>query len=302
MKCTAINRASDAPSGARIPYGCGKCVACRVNRRRKWATRIMLEAMYTGNNAWITLTYDDKHLPEDHHLRPVDLQLFFKRLRKRIGPFRYFACGEYGDNYGRPHYHAVIFGYAPHCVPLGKGRYGDKNIESAWGLGGTMTVHLGDGEDLRRRASYVAAYTTKKMMDGHHGEFARMSRRPAVGSASLDSLSKSMEKLGEIPYVIRIGGRLMPLDNWIREKLSERTHLAKSRTTTSEPVTIAAQQTSARRLRAAAKRSAARSPFRGGGTFAQGAARTENPCAWRPGAKGQKKCSTPEHASDTISA
>lgn len=284
--CTAINRASDNPNGYTLPYGCGKCVSCRVNARRKWQTRIMLEAMYQPANAWITLTYDEKHLPEDHHLRPADLQSFFKRLRKAIGSFRYFACGEYGDKFGRPHYHAVLFGVQPQCVPLkDRGRYGDPRIEKAWGLGGTMAVPLGDDQNLRSRAAYVAAYTTKKMMDGHHGEFARMSLRPAVGASALPSLIKAVEKLPEVPFVIRIGGRKYPLDRWMRDKLSEYTHLAKAKATEAEPITINAQQRIARRIRKAAARSASRSPFRGSGLL--GAEPLS--LGWRPGNRGQSK-------------
>ena len=63
---------------------------------------------------FVTLTYDDEHLPENASLVVSDLQKYIKRVRKecdKIGKrIRYFACGEYGDRYGRPHYHAIIFG------------------------------------------------------------------------------------------------------------------------------------------------------------------------------------------------
>ena len=63
------------------------------------------------HNAYITLTYNDDHLPANGSLQPRDLQLFWKRLRKARTPgIRYYACGEYGDQTARPHYHAIIFG------------------------------------------------------------------------------------------------------------------------------------------------------------------------------------------------
>ena len=51
-------------------------------------------------------------LPQNGSLVKKDLQLFFKRLRKNLNgrSIKYFACGEYGDEKQRPHYHAIIFG------------------------------------------------------------------------------------------------------------------------------------------------------------------------------------------------
>lgn len=42
------------------------------------------------------------------------LQQFFKNLRKaqfgnRRGNIKYYACGEYGSKYNRPHYHVILF-------------------------------------------------------------------------------------------------------------------------------------------------------------------------------------------------
>ena len=78
----------------------------------------MNELMYWNNEAvFITLTYDDEHLPSDYGLHKDDLQKFFKRLRKDLDTkIKYYACGEYGDRFGRPHFHAIIFGlpYSQH--------------------------------------------------------------------------------------------------------------------------------------------------------------------------------------------
>lgn len=65
----------------------------------------------------LTLTYDTGHLPQNGSLVKKDLTDFWKRLRyrlrrdKKVTDLKYFACGEYGDNYGRPHYHAILFGW-----------------------------------------------------------------------------------------------------------------------------------------------------------------------------------------------
>lgn len=108
--------------GIRVP--CMHCVSCRISYSREWAVRLMNEFETSHNKGcFITLTYDDEHLPKDNGLHKDDLQKFFKRLRKRLGEhkIKYYACGEYGDKeqiymspgakkpHGRPHYHAIIF-------------------------------------------------------------------------------------------------------------------------------------------------------------------------------------------------
>ena len=101
-------------TGNFIVLPCGQCCACRLNKSRDWATRCVLEAKMHDENCFITLTYNDENLPKDYGLCKEDLTLFFKRLRKNTGEkIRYYAAGEYGDLYGRPHYHACLFGWKP---------------------------------------------------------------------------------------------------------------------------------------------------------------------------------------------
>ena len=98
---------------------CGRCSHCRLKRSREWAIRCMHEAsLYVPTvdnpsgrgNCFITLTYNNAHLPEHDSLCKRDFQLFMKRLRKRFGSgIRYYMCGEYGGKYGRPLYHALLF-------------------------------------------------------------------------------------------------------------------------------------------------------------------------------------------------
>lgn len=95
---------------------CGKCLLCRINKSREWSFRLMLHAEECNFQcSFITLTYDDEHLPEDFQVHKDHLQKFFKRIRFSLGDIRikYFACGEYGGMSGRPHYHAIVFGLPP---------------------------------------------------------------------------------------------------------------------------------------------------------------------------------------------
>lgn len=155
-------------------------------------------------SSFITLTYDDKHLPGDGSLNPRHFQLFMKRLRKALQPkkIRFYHCGEYGDLLGRPHYHAAIFGedFASDRVAIKQHRgntyYTSALLESAWGKGFTLI-----GDLTFESAAYVARYIMKKQngrkeADGHylkisdyetgemhrvHREYCTMSRRPGIG-------------------------------------------------------------------------------------------------------------------------
>lgn len=133
--------------GVRVP--CGKCLNCRIARAREWSIRIMHEVDYHPANVFATLTYDDDHLPSDNSLKKSDLSRFWKRLRKDLGDRRikYFGCGEYGERFGRPHYHAIIFGVAPDEKGL---------LESNWPYG---FVHV--GTVTYDSARYVADYVSK---------------------------------------------------------------------------------------------------------------------------------------------
>lgn len=111
-------------------FNCGGCINCRINYTQAWALRLVYELSTTDAASFLTLTYNDEHLPEDNGLHIEELQKFFKRLRINLKreyhefepKIRYYACGEYGDKskiykspgaiklHGRPHYHAIVFG------------------------------------------------------------------------------------------------------------------------------------------------------------------------------------------------
>jgi len=184
----------DPGTGDALELPCGKCLGCRMARARAWSVRIMHEAQLWERNRFLTLTYDDEHLPAGMSLRYRDWQLFAKRLRRRTegrGPLRFFMCGEYGGQTGRPHYHAVIFNFfAPDEVALVNGSSRSDWLEDLWTNG---AIHIGDLSP--ERAAYVAGYTLKKqgrspvLVDRNTGEywertpeFVQMSRRPGLGS------------------------------------------------------------------------------------------------------------------------
>lgn len=123
-------------------------------------------------NCYITLTYNDDHLPPYGSLNREDIQKFFKRLRKRTrSKIRYYQCGEYGGETFRPHHHAIIFGWRPSDLELLKSAssnngyplYYSDFLQSVWSINKKPIGHVSVGEATFESAAYVARYVTKKI-------------------------------------------------------------------------------------------------------------------------------------------
>lgn len=107
MKCTTP--VWMPKQGIRVP--CGKCEGCHEARAAEWAARMHHEAFYWEHSCFVTLTYDDEHLPEYGSLKKKHVQDFMKRYREFSGrKIKYVLSGEYGEIFGRPHYHCALYG------------------------------------------------------------------------------------------------------------------------------------------------------------------------------------------------
>ena len=189
------------------PIKCGQCSGCKLENARQWAIRIKHEASMHLQNSFITLTYDNEHLPPTGTLVLKHWQDFMKRLRKKYShkKLSFYHCGEYGEKQGRPHYHAIIFNHQfsdliP--IPRKKDLHTSETLKTLWGKG-----HISVGSVTFESASYVASYVQKKlngpkaeainMSNGlrHYErmtregevitlkkEYATMSRRPGIAS------------------------------------------------------------------------------------------------------------------------
>lgn len=212
-------------------YGCGQCMPCRISRRRIWTTRILMEMQnYAVDEClFVTLTYDDEHLPSSGSLQPRDLQLYLKRLRKSVAPkrVRYYAVGEYGERSRRPHYHIILFGVRAVAA-----------VRESWEEG---YVHVGSVTE--QSAGYVTGYVTNKLSDkrllaeGHVPEFARMSLTPGIGARAMDVLEKVVTSKhgakfvatnGDVPSVVRSNQSKWPLGRYLRRKLREQSGVPQS--------------------------------------------------------------------------
>lgn len=194
--------------GRLLKLPCRRCVGCRLGKSREWANRVVMEQQYHSQSWFLTLTYDDEHLPRSFPcdlatgeiisvhgtLVKSDLQKFMKRLRKNSRQqLRFFAAGEYGTQTFRPHYHLILFGLQlddadVHLVsksPMGDEYYTSDLISKCWDKGFNIL-----GRVSWQSAAYVARYTMKKATRGYdktmydlaniEPEFQQMSNRPGI--------------------------------------------------------------------------------------------------------------------------
>lgn len=184
---------------------CFRCLHCRLWRERCWVVRQLLEQSSSSDSCFLTLTYSDQHRPGI--LQYDDAAKFLKRLRKQHPPesVRFFLVGEYGEKFGREHWHLNIFSQ----VKLSY-RYGRQHI-AQWPSGAVFAGTL-----TRRSMGYVASYSQEK-----DPPILQASRRPGLGANGIMRLASRIAKLypacETVPNQIRLGKRLYPLDRTMRE-------------------------------------------------------------------------------------
>jgi hypothetical protein len=164
-----------------VAVPCGKCIGCRLDHAKEWAVRCVLESLDHVRNSFITLTYSDEHCPS--RLKKKHLSDFIRKLRVAHPQIkiRFFGCGEYGTLNGRPHYHAIIFGYDfPDRKFLrmdeSSAIYSSEELDKLWSKGMTSV-----GDVSLQSCGYVARYSMKKVNQGKTDEFLLMSRMPGIG-------------------------------------------------------------------------------------------------------------------------
>lgn len=240
-------------------HPCGRCFHCRVNKKLKRKSRLLLEGRqaHEGKVTFITLTYDDAHLPTSvYHpkngeiyesevgtLDPWELQKFFKRLRrnffKRYGrQLRFAACGEYGEDNARPHYHLIIFGADKRELgPQGVNDFGpvyESWTDSRGNLKCSperLDIQVPNSEE--HISGYISDYIIKGSFEDRqrrsgskYPEFFRSSQ--GLGRDAVEGLAAAMRSpsafesiwaYGAIPHTFEMNGKNYLLDRYMRDKI-----------------------------------------------------------------------------------
>lgn len=199
-----------------VPVPCGRCPPCKKRRVDGWVFRLMQEDKVSTSAHFVTLTYDVEHVPiSGNGFMTLDkdaFPLFMKRLRKLCpdSVLKYYACGEYGGERSRPHYHAIVFN-----VP-------DPDLYfKAWSLSGVPfgVVHVGQvtGDSIAYTMKYIdkSSFRFKHSRDDRVPEFALMSKRLGrsyVSSAIKDYHTADYSRL----YCVNAQGYKIALPRYYR--------------------------------------------------------------------------------------
>lgn len=205
---------------------CGKCGACRSNRRTDWVTRLQEESKL--HPAWfITLTYTEENVPKLYTdegylmtLEKTDLQKFFKRLRKMLkSRIKYYAVGEYGSKTLRPHYHIILFGISNNITEV------TELIIKAWMLRGQPIGKVDVQHSNTKALNYTLKYILKQNKDflknlGVNPNFSLMSKNLGINYVEkrknwhLEDTTRN--------YVVKENGLKTRLPRYYKEKLYDK--------------------------------------------------------------------------------
>ena len=204
--------------GDQVVVRCGVCKECRQRRQALWVGRMLLEQREHQAMHFVTLTYGDDHVV-DLETGYRDVQLFLKKLRKRLSDhrFRFFCCGEHGSKYGRPHWHIVLFTDLQQlrALPGKDGVTWDTLglpppkfirpvdlVTELWGRGYTKTERIIDDVKLR----YVTKYMVKEPTR------ARFTYSQGLGAARAFKMGKQVGKYtNQAPLYLKLSSRSYPI-------------------------------------------------------------------------------------------
>jgi hypothetical protein len=204
---------------------CTKCIECRANHAKEWAVRAYMETKQNPTGIFLTLSYDNKHLPigelGNPTLRKRDITLFKKRLRERTGAtIKTFECGEYGEKRGRPHYHMIIWNWKPTDERLikqnisGDSLFNSQYLEKIWSKG--LIIY---GNISYESAAYVARYVNKKkitraLAPDQEETYINMSRKEGIGKGEWTINHEKYQKLNSIYVPTKNGTKICKIPRY----------------------------------------------------------------------------------------
>ena len=195
---------------------CSSLARRALNFRAAWQKlRLLLAANFGRGDLWITLTYDDEHLPDSRKEAKKRVTLFLDRLRaarRRLGEkLKYIYCTEEltEDGGRRLHHHMVL--------SAGSARRDYELIRSLWTFGSNIEIRrLGEhelyGDDFLELAQYMC-----KERDPDAKVYA-VGDKCWVGSRNLDRPQTESELVSDnVTITAPPGARILDQDHKLNE-------------------------------------------------------------------------------------
>lgn len=219
---------------------CGKCARCLQRRKMEWSFRMNEERKISKTAYFVTLTYNTENVPyattyynkktkktdilkqyRYKTLNKHDLEKFFKKLRKNQknsettlehlrnnlkneDKIKYYACGEYGSQRNRPHFHAILYNTSRAV------------IEKSWSMGDVQVLPANNAS-----VSYVMKYLDKRL-----DKTKDKTKEPEFNTMSEGIGLEYVRKNGswhkaniDILYVSNETGIKVPMPKYYREKI-----------------------------------------------------------------------------------
>jgi len=217
-KCITPFYVKDKITREKIPVPCSKCPPCMKRRTSGWSFRLQKEGDNSKSALFVTLTYNTDSVPITQkgfmNLKKSDVQKFMKRLRKLSNEkLKYYACGEYGTQKMRPHYHLIIFNADA------------EKVHRAWALDNKIIgmVYIGSVTDAS--IGYTLKYMTKQgkipihKNDDRQKEFSLMSKGLGANYLTDQMINWHKEDLTKRMYVPIKDGKKIAMPRYYKDKI-----------------------------------------------------------------------------------
>ena len=176
------------------PHGAGRLMS-RKKAKEVLSMDDYINQMKDISSTSICESTIDENLPEFNSLNYRHFQLFMKRLRKEFAPnnIRFYMCGEYGEDFSRPHFHALLF----NCffsdrkrIPggaSGSPLYRSDTLERLWPYGFSCTTFSCSARALRAISGIASASDSISWMNSLRPVLFSVISPLAISSSSLVS-------------------------------------------------------------------------------------------------------------------
>ncbi len=208
---------------------CGKCHKCRRDKQNAWVFRLTQEQKHSETSCFLTLTYAEPDMTFNGHetLNPKHLQDFWKKLRKlcpsttyikkngstgKKSNLKYFAVGEYGTKFMRPHYHAIVYNIPATLLASGI------QLQNLWGHG-SIDIAQAEGGSMRYTIGYIMhdTFTPTQDDDDRYPTFKRQSQ--GLGKEYLTPQMVNYHLQLELPIITQPGGQILKMPRYFKEKI-----------------------------------------------------------------------------------